>query len=77
MDGKCGSGEGFCGQAVCQSGKCADFAPKNTTVPWQVGNTTDGSCGGPNKYTCDVLYGECCNKNGQCGGLPSDCGAGW
>jgi len=77
MDGTCGTGESFCGIATCQSGKCAAFTNTNPTVPWQVGNTTDGTCGGPNKYVCDVGYGDCCNQNGMCGSKPSDCGTGW
>lgn len=79
-DGKCGTGEGFCGSGRCQSGNCVDLRPNpgnNNTVPWLTGNTTDGTCGGAQKYTCNVVYGNCCNKNGICGSLPSDCGAGW
>lgn len=79
FDGKCGTSEAFCGTKSCQSGNCTIPAPptsSNATLPWQTGNTPDGSCGGANKYTCNVLYGNCCNKNGQCGSLPVDCGSG-
>lgn len=79
MDGKCGTGPDFCGDGVCQSGNCAAFAEmdKDTTLPWVVGTSKDGTCGGETGYTCGILYGNCCNKNGLCGSLPTDCGDGW
>ncbi|KAF1842320.1 carbohydrate-binding module family 18 protein [Cucurbitaria berberidis CBS 394.84] len=78
FDGKCGTGDAFCGTKSCQSGNCTVAATPSqpASLPWQTGTTPDGSCGGTNKYTCNVLYGNCCNKNGQCGSLPVDCGAG-
>ncbi|KAH6609995.1 carbohydrate-binding module family 18 protein [Trichoderma cornu-damae] len=75
-DGKCGTGESFCGYGVCQLGNCT--VPSQPTGPpsWLNGNTTDGTCGGTNRYTCSVVYGNCCNKDGICGSLASDCGEG-
>lgn len=76
-DGKCGTGESFCAFGVCQLGNCT-IPPTIPSLPsWLNGNTTDGTCGGTNFFTCNVVYGNCCNKNGMCGTLPSDCGAGW
>lgn len=72
--GKCGSGDAFCGINNCQSGGC-ELPPLSDPVP--VGNTTDGSCGGEKAYTCNYLFGDCCNKIGQCGSLKVDCGEGW
>ncbi|KAI1473178.1 carbohydrate-binding module family 50 [Daldinia caldariorum] len=84
IDGKCGTGPDFCGEGVCQSGKCTKspeghfFAGNSfmSQFPWLMGNTTDGTCGGENKFTCNAVYGTCCNKNGRCGSLPKDCGEG-
>ncbi|KAK3933467.1 carbohydrate-binding module family 18 protein [Diplogelasinospora grovesii] len=75
-DGKCGTGPSFCGYGVCQLGNCTVPPAPSGPPSWLNGNTTDGTCGGPNSYTCNVVYGNCCNKNGMCGSLPSDCGAG-
>ncbi|KAN0116990.1 carbohydrate-binding module family 18 [Hyaloscypha variabilis] len=75
-DGKCGTGESFCGFGVCQLGNCTIPAAVPSPPSWLNGNTTDGTCGGTNSFTCNVVYGNCCNKNGMCGSLPSDCGAG-
>ncbi|OAL54647.1 hypothetical protein IQ07DRAFT_628421 [Pyrenochaeta sp. DS3sAY3a] len=76
FEGKCGTGASFCSLTSCQSGNCTRPSPTIIPLPWQTGTTPDGSCGGPNKYTCNVVYGGCCNKNGQCGIFPVDCGAG-
>ncbi|KAF3068400.1 hypothetical protein GL218_08338 [Daldinia childiae] len=84
LDGECGTGPSFCGGGVCQSGNCTRLPDSHllghslfmSGIPWLTGNTTDGACGGENKYTCNVVYGNCCNKDGQCGSLPSDCGEG-
>lgn len=76
--GQCGTGNDFCGIDVCQSGNCTQpTMPSPSPLPWLTGNSTNGTCGGPNNYGCDVVYGNCCNKNGVCGSLPSDCGVGW
>jgi hypothetical protein len=75
--GQCGTGPSFCGYGVCQLGNCTIPAAPSGPPSWLNGNTTDGTCGGTNSYTCNVVYGNCCNKNGMCGSLPSDCGAGW
>ncbi|KAH7306161.1 hypothetical protein BKA65DRAFT_578340 [Rhexocercosporidium sp. MPI-PUGE-AT-0058] len=74
-NGTCGTGPSFCGKDVCQMGNCT--TPIVLTPPTLKGNTTDGTCGGTKAYTCSTAYGLYCNKNGQCGGLDSDCGAGW
>ncbi|OTA97428.1 carbohydrate-binding module family 18 protein [Hypoxylon sp. CO27-5] len=75
LDGVCGTGADFCGEGVCQSGNCIRTSPPPPPMP-PLGNTTDGRCGGPQAYVCNVVYGNCCNKDGICGSLPSDCGAG-
>ncbi|KAM6513793.1 hypothetical protein FALCPG4_015006 [Fusarium falciforme] len=79
-DGVCGTGPGYCDEQNCQMGNCTaaatDTEQDKPNFPWLVGNTTDGSCGGPKGYTCDVVYGNCCNKHGICGSLPGDCGEG-
>ncbi|CZR69561.1 uncharacterized protein PAC_19461 [Phialocephala subalpina] len=73
MDGTCGNGTAFCGIGSCQMGNCTQPA---ITTPPTTGNTTDGTCGGPKSLTCNLLYGTCCNKYGQCGSLDTDCGVG-
>ena len=78
--GRCGTGEAFCGIDNCQLGNCTLPATNTTTPeqpPWMAGNTTDGTCGGVNYYSCNDVYGNCCNKNNMCGSLISDCGVGW
>ncbi|PTB65069.1 carbohydrate-binding module family 18 protein [Trichoderma citrinoviride] len=75
-DGKCGTGEDFCGYGVCQLGNCTVPSQPPGPPSWLNGNTTDGTCGGTNRYTCSVVYGNCCNKDGICGSLVSDCGDG-
>jgi hypothetical protein len=73
LDGQCGTGDSFCGIGKCHSGNCIRYPP----LPWLAGNTSDGTCGGPYNYVCNVVFGNCCNKDGVCGSLPSDCGVGW
>lgn len=80
LNGTCGTGDAFCGTSVCQMGNCT--LPSTGTggggMPsWHDGNSTDGTCGGTKKFTCNVVYGHCCNKDSVCGSLPSDCGVGW
>ena len=83
LNGTCGTGEAFCGTSVCQMGNCTLPAtgPGMPGLPgmpsWDDGNSTDGTCGGTNKFTCNIVYGRCCNKDNKCGSLPSDCGVGW
>ncbi len=77
LDGACGTGDDFCGTSVCFSGNCTITDTEPTPPDWMNGNTPDGTCGGENGYTCNVVYGTCCNKDGICGVLASDCGAGW
>ncbi|KAG4444402.1 hypothetical protein IFR05_000167 [Cadophora sp. M221] len=76
--GKCGTGSAFCGTSVCQSGNCTWPVVPSLPPPWLglVGNTTDGTCGKANSFTCSSGFGNCCNKDGICGSLPSDCGVG-
>jgi hypothetical protein len=80
-EGRCGTGENFCATGQCQSGNCAPGSSRRgwlaAPVTYLTGNTTDSTCGGPEGHTCNVVYGNCCNKNGVCGWLPSDCGEGW
>ncbi|KAK1765333.1 hypothetical protein QBC33DRAFT_593563 [Phialemonium atrogriseum] len=71
-----GTGDDFCGTSVCFSGNCTIPNTEPTPPDWMSGNTPDGTCGGENGYTCNVVYGMCCNKDGICGVLASDCGAG-
>ncbi|KAK3938522.1 carbohydrate-binding module family 18 protein [Diplogelasinospora grovesii] len=75
-NGTCGTGEAFCGTDVCQSGNCTRPVTVPSVPDWLGGNTTDGTCGGANKFSCNVVYGNCCNKDGMCGSLMSDCGVG-
>ncbi|KAI1111929.1 carbohydrate-binding module family 50 [Nemania sp. NC0429] len=78
MDGKCGTGEAFCGWGTCSSGNCTmpdGVLPTETRGVFS-GNTTDGTCGGEKNNVCSELYGLCCNKDGKCGPLESDCGEG-
>ncbi|KAH7024401.1 uncharacterized protein B0I36DRAFT_294999 [Microdochium trichocladiopsis] len=72
-DGQCGTGEDFCAAGRCQSGNCTPY-PAPPPMVW--GNSTDGSCGGPNRYTCDNVLGPCCGKNGRCGVEEAHCGPG-
>lgn len=80
MDGKCGTGDDFCGRGKCQLGNCTaparDPPPSDLTFYFR-GNSTDGTCGGPNSFTCNLVHGMCCNKDGACGAELSDCGVGW
>ncbi|KAE9372960.1 carbohydrate-binding module family 18 protein [Stipitochalara longipes BDJ] len=73
-DGKCGTGPSYCGVGMCQLGNCT--IPAVAGLPPLSGNNTAGTCGGTNALTCDGSYGRCCNKNGMCGSLLSDCGPG-
>lgn len=77
--GFCGSGQEFCETQNCQSGNCTwRFEPDTyLDLPWQVGTTPDGSCGGQKEHTCDVVFGNCCSKAGVCGSEPEHCGKGW
>lgn len=39
--------------------------------------STDGSCGGTNKYTCQgSTFGNCCSQYGWCGSTTAHCGTG-
>ncbi|PQE07336.1 Chitin- type 1 protein [Rutstroemia sp. NJR-2017a WRK4] len=76
-EGQCGTGPSFCGKGVCQLGNCTVPVVPPAPPSWFNGNTTDGTCGGFNAYTCSRAYGNCCNKNGICGSLAAGCGQGW
>ncbi|KAJ4169800.1 hypothetical protein NW754_005948 [Fusarium falciforme] len=66
-DGKCGSGEKFCGIGNCQEGACLGGGP------W----STDGRCGRSVNYVpCPPKFGLCCSKDGTCGNDTVSCGAG-
>jgi hypothetical protein len=90
--GKCGTGETFCGLGKCQSGNCTIIIPvppggpvasPTTTVlspsstPGAGGISTEGSCGGTNKYQCKGSpFGNCCSSSGFCGSTTGHCTAG-
>lgn len=81
FNGTCGTGPDYCGADKCSFGNCvrpANFGIREPLGPWpKMGNTTDGTCGEPNKFSCNVVFGNCCNKDGVCGSDASDCGEGW
>ncbi|KAI0377233.1 hypothetical protein F5Y04DRAFT_190452 [Hypomontagnella monticulosa] len=88
FSGDCGSGADFCGDGKCESGNCTmlldiqssiesnDDKNSEKSLPWQTGTTQDGTCGGPNHYTCDILFGTCCSSEGVCGSEEEHCGGG-
>lgn len=78
FNGTCGTGESFCDVQFCQSGNCTHPFLTNTGsgLPWQTGNTTDGKCGGRYRFTCDVVYGNCCSWFGECGSERQHCNEG-
>lgn len=77
QDGACGTGDDFCGPSVCFSGKCTLPDVEPPPADWMEGKTPDGTCGGKNGYVCYGRWGSCCNKDGICGIMLSDCGDGW
>lgn len=82
QNGTCGTGEAFCGNDNCQAGNCNWTTPPHDYMQdplpiWLLGNSTDGTCGGPENLICNHALGRCCNKNGICGTQAVDCGAGW
>ncbi|KAK3934651.1 hypothetical protein QBC46DRAFT_368066 [Diplogelasinospora grovesii] len=77
LDGACGTGDDFCGTSVCFSSNCTIPDTEPTLPNWMNGNTPDGTCGGEHGYTCNVVYGTYCNKDGIYGVLTSDYGAGY
>lgn len=78
MDGVCGNGTNFCGAGKCQSGDCTKLPVElPTEEPWLDGNSTDGTCGGPNNYVCNPAFGYCCSSKGVCGSEKAECGTGW
>ncbi|KAH6865254.1 hypothetical protein BKA58DRAFT_367397 [Alternaria rosae] len=77
-NGKCGNGTDFCSLGKCQSGDCEQRLPDPTSqFPWLDGNSTDGACGGTNKYVCNPVFGYCCGGDGECGMNKKQCGSGW
>ncbi|KLU82797.1 hypothetical protein MAPG_01865, partial [Magnaporthiopsis poae ATCC 64411] len=70
--GWCGSSKAFCGNG-CQKafGKCDDVAAGSENV------SQDGTCGGPNNYSCKGSeFGDCCSSYGYCGTSILHCGEG-
>jgi len=83
--GDCCSGKGFCGSDDTYCGTGCQDAFGDCTAGQAAGNTTkdagavstDGSCGGSGKQTCQGSeFGGCCSRLGFCGGNSSYCGAG-
>ncbi|KAF2661573.1 carbohydrate-binding module family 18 protein [Lophiostoma macrostomum CBS 122681] len=92
-EGKCGTGQDFCSDETCQSGNCTLTIPSEPTFPFPTITTTlataptstttpsgvssDGTCGGANKYQCKgTTYGDCCSSSGYCGSTTAYCGVG-
>ncbi|KAE9367116.1 carbohydrate-binding module family 18 protein [Stipitochalara longipes BDJ] len=73
MDGICGTGPEFCSMCTCSMGNCTRPDVVHAQPFYMAGNTTDGTCGGENNITCNVVFGNCCSKDGICG---QDCGEG-
>ncbi|KFA54462.1 hypothetical protein S40293_08001 [Stachybotrys chartarum IBT 40293] len=66
-EGRCGSGEEFCGIGNCQEGECLGGGPYST----------DGRCGRTVNYVpCPPRFGLCCSQDGLCGNDTLSCGAG-
>jgi hypothetical protein len=91
ISGQCGTGESFCGVAKCQNGNCTIVIPPPSVGGQSVSITTalssstltpgsissDGPCGGTNKYICkDSTFGDCCSSSGFCGLTAGHCQAG-
>lgn len=79
MEGECGTGPDYCGGGVCLFGNCDVLSGQSKDtgdLSWAIRNTPDGTCGGENGYTCDVLFGNCCSADGVCGGEDEHCGEG-
>ncbi|KAF6837098.1 hypothetical protein CMUS01_05151, partial [Colletotrichum musicola] len=70
-DGRCGSGDDFCGLFNCQDGDCDIW--KQDEQPAGTKWTKDGMCGGAEGQRCSAKWGRCCNVNSVCGEKPADC----
>ncbi|KAI3539359.1 hypothetical protein CSPX01_09022 [Colletotrichum filicis] len=71
LDGRCGTGDAFCGLFACQDGDCDIW--KQDEQPAGTKWTKDGTCGGAEGMRCSAEWGRCCNVNGICGEKPADC----
>ncbi|KAL3457278.1 hypothetical protein BJX64DRAFT_293350 [Aspergillus heterothallicus] len=77
--GNCCSVKGYCGKtdAYCGEGCQLDFGSCNDASVQTI--STTGSCGSTltSNVTCQgSTYGDCCSKNGFCGGDNTYCGSG-
>ncbi|KAL2807893.1 hypothetical protein BJX63DRAFT_55976 [Aspergillus granulosus] len=77
--GNCCSVKGYCGKtdAYCGEGCQLDFGICNDASVQTI--STTGSCGSTltSNVTCQgSTYGDCCSRNGFCGGDNTYCGAG-
>ncbi|KAI9369826.1 hypothetical protein BJX61DRAFT_545212 [Aspergillus egyptiacus] len=77
--GNCCSAKGYCGStlAYCGEGCQLPFGKCNDASVQTI--STTGSCGATltSNITClDSTYGDCCSRNGYCGGNSSYCGTG-
>ncbi|USP81873.1 hypothetical protein yc1106_09147 [Curvularia clavata] len=75
-DGLCGTGPDFCSVENCHNGAYVPPPRQEPVATWTFGTTPDGTCGGPNGYTCGVIHGNCCSKDNKCGGTIVECGTG-
>ncbi|KAF6841710.1 hypothetical protein CPLU01_00382 [Colletotrichum plurivorum] len=74
--GNCCSSAGYCGSSsdYCGAGRQSAFGD---ATPSPTNLSTDGSCGGANKYRCPgSAFGDCCSPAGYCGSSTGHCGAG-
>ncbi|KAH6060496.1 hypothetical protein HBI67_137660 [Parastagonospora nodorum] len=72
--GDCCSSSGFCGtsKAHCTAGCQKDFGTCTITDL-----SSDGTCGGANKFKCKGSgFGDCCSSSGFCGSTAGHCTAG-
>ncbi|KAF6826083.1 hypothetical protein CMUS01_09576 [Colletotrichum musicola] len=77
LEGKCGTGEDFCGIGKCDTGNCTQpELPPAADPPAPSNDSLDGTCGGSNGWQCDVIWGYCCGADGKCGMGTEFCGAG-
>ncbi|GKU10105.1 hypothetical protein FLAG1_08927 [Fusarium langsethiae] len=74
LDGKCGSGEEFCGDN-CQDGNCFGGTTTTSSIPAKPSATkaplsvsTNGDCAYNSGFTCKGSeFGDCCSAAGYCG----------
>ncbi|KAK1703501.1 hypothetical protein BDP67DRAFT_549741 [Colletotrichum lupini] len=63
LDGRCGTGDAFCGLFACPDGDCDIW--KQDEQPAGTKWTKDGTCGGAEGMRCSAEWGRCCNVNGR------------